>query len=152
MFKISERHWAWLGRLAIIVTLLGAPTIFLTLCHRSPTASLIAKVQDFCSAAVPSVEISGYPAHLLLNVLELEAPLSLFAVALHTMLFDIVFQSPTIAVTKSPPACGTAPAVALDRDRLFHDLAGTLRCRICAWCRGPQGVGGQKTDRAIGVR
>ena len=52
MFKISERHWAWLGRLAIIVTLLGAPTIFLTLCHRSPTASLVAKV-DYGAFSLP---------------------------------------------------------------------------------------------------
>jgi hypothetical protein len=44
--------------------------------------SLIAEVQGFCSVAVSSVEISGYPAHLLLNVREFEAPLSLLAVSL----------------------------------------------------------------------
>jgi hypothetical protein len=45
MFKISERHWAWLGKLAIVLTIVGAPTIFVAYCHRNPSASLIAKVQ-----------------------------------------------------------------------------------------------------------
>ena len=45
MFKISERHWAWLGRVAILVTILGGPTILLGYCHHNPSASLIAKVE-----------------------------------------------------------------------------------------------------------
>ncbi len=52
--------------------------------------SLIAEVQGFCSAAVASVEISGYLAHLLLKVLELAAPLGVFTVLLYLVFLDIV--------------------------------------------------------------
>jgi hypothetical protein len=60
--------------------------------------SLIAEVQEFCSAAVASVEIFGYPAHLFLKVLELEAPLSLFTVTLHAMFLDVVLQGLAVTV------------------------------------------------------
>jgi hypothetical protein len=53
--------------------------------------SLIVEVQGFCSAAVASVEISGYSAHLPLKILELAAPLSLLTMPFQQVLSDVAF-------------------------------------------------------------